>query len=366
MLGGLKQEINEIIMNKKTNYLYSNEFEEGRFFSVVFEDDTSKRIKIAPRTNMQVTYIKEKDDIEGIKLTKLINGEINGEINFHKFNIAQLKCFLKLISEIDLKGISEKKIRISDDIEGDEKSIKTFLKTEHGKGIIETVLKEGVITSKDIVNTAFRKRGLEIFKKLLKNKEYYKEYAKENNINDHSEEKTWQYFFKKNEWIFGYGLDYQYKSILQDEAMISPSSIGKKNCVITDYLMGDKQFTTFVELKTPTTILFKKKQNRSNAWCLSNELFDSVSQILEQKASGDRFIDKENYDSKGEKIKQKAYDSKVILIIGNWSEIENSNDSEKEIKKKTFELFRRDSRNIEIITFDELYDRAVFIVNEFD
>ena len=30
--------------------------------------------------------------------------------------------------------------------------------------------------------------------------------------------------------------------------------------------------------------------------------------------------------------------------------------------KKTFELFRRDSRNVEIITYDELYDRARFIV----
>jgi hypothetical protein len=29
---------------------------------------------------------------------------------------------------------------------------------------------------------------------------------------------------------------------------------------------------------------------------------------------------------------------------------------------KTFELFRRDSRNVEILTFDELYDRATFIV----
>ena len=33
----------------------------------------------------------------------------------------------------------------------------------------------------------------------------------------------------------------------------------------------------------------------------------------------------------------------------------------KRIKKKTFELFRRDSRNIEIITYDELYERAKFI-----
>jgi len=53
----------------------------------------------------------------------------------------------------------------------------------------------------------------------------------------------------------------------------------------------------------------------------------------------------------------------VTLIIGNWNEITGCNDKEKLIKEKTFELFRRDSRNVEIITFDELYERANHIVN---
>lgn len=51
------------------------------------------------------------------------------------------------------------------------------------------------------------------------------------------------------------------------------------------------------------------------------------------------------------------------MIIGHWSELKMStNKLEEEIKKKTFELYRRDSRNIEIITFDELFERAKFIV----
>lgn len=32
------------------------------------------------------------------------------------------------------------------------------------------------------------------------------------------------------------------------------------------------------------------------------------------------------------------------------------------MKRKTLELFRRDSRNVEIITYDELLERASFIV----
>lgn len=54
----------------------------------------------------------------------------------------------------------------------------------------------------------------------------------------------------------------------------------------------------------------------------------------------------------------------MILIIGSWDQVDNSNEPEgiKEIKRRTFELKRRDSRNIEIITYDELYEQARFIV----
>jgi hypothetical protein len=90
-------------------------------------------------------------------------------------------------------------------------------------------------------------------------------------------------------------------------------------------------------------------------------LIDSVSQILEHKASGLIRLDNNQYVN-GEPLKQKAYDSKVILIIGDWSELEKSGSTqERNIKRKTFELFRRDSRNIEILTFDELFERACFI-----
>src|SRR5690606_5566136 len=116
--------------------------------------------------------------------------------------------------------------------------------------------------------------------------------------------------------------------------------------VITDFLMGDKFFTTFIEIKKPSTRLFGKNKNRSNCWCLSDDLICAVSQILEHKAAGQIKFDKTQYHN-GEPIEQKAYDSKVILLIGHWGELHTAASShEREIKKKTFELYRRDSRNI--------------------
>lgn len=282
-----------------------------------------------------------------------------------KFNFAQLKEFLRFISEIDLKGITSRRLKILDDQELDSdsiRSVKTLLSKDGGAELVETLINEGFVSSKDIVNTSFRKRGVQIFKSLKDNPDYWKTYADENGLKKNSEEKVWQYFFEKNQWIFGYGLDYRFQEILQREVHLSDSELDGSNTVISDYLLGDKFFTTFIELKKPSTPLFGNEKNRSNSWRLSNELIDSVSQILEHKASGLIRLDNPQYIN-GEPLKQKAYDSKVILIIGDWKEIENSgNTLEKDIKKKTLELFRRDSRNVEILTFDELFERAKFIV----
>jgi hypothetical protein len=111
--------------------------------------------------------------------------------------------------------------------------------------------------------------------------------------------------------------------------------------------------------------LFKNSQNRAGCWKLSPELLDSYSQILEQKACGEIKVEqKELFDEDGKTITQRACDSKTFLIIGSLTDLEESkgSDKEKKIKLKTFELFRRDSRNVEIITYDELYERAKFIV----
>lgn len=355
----------EVIWGSIPDRLYSHEFEKGRFFQVVYEDEKGFEIKLAPRTMLKAVYLYDKDDIEGIEIIKTVSDKEIERVKLSKFNFAQLKSFLAFISEIDLKNITERRLKIFDDQELDFdtiKSVKTLLSKNGGAEIVESLINEGIITSKDIVNTAFRKRGLQIFKRLISENDYWKVYATENGQSTYSEEKTFQYFFEKNQWIFGYGLDYRYQNILQREAHLSEAELNGSNTVIGDYLLGDKMFTTFIELKKPSTNLFGKSSNRSNSWKLSNDLIDSFSQILEHKASGLLRFEKKQYTA-GEPLEQKAYDSKVVLIIGHWNELDESSSTlEREIKKKTLELFRRDSRNVEILTFDELYERATFIV----
>lgn len=364
----------DIIKNSRPNYIYSHGFGKGRYFQVVSLDEEGFEIKLTSRTMFKVLYIKDKEDIVRFEIIKLTKQSDNSDfqekqkVTLSKFGFAQLISFIKFISEIDLKGISERRIQLSDQelesLDGDtKKKIVTLLSKEDGKAIVEELIKDGLITSKDIVNTSYRKEQLDIFKKLLSEDGYLQSYKSQIGKENTKDEIAWQYFFQKNDWIFGYGLDYRFQGILQKEFHASSSDADGSGEVISDFLLGDSNFATFVELKKPDTHLFGREQNRSNAWRLSNDIIDAVSQILEQKSSGQIKMETQSlHNDDGERIEQKSYDSKVILIIGHWNQIDGCSDKEKEIKKKTFELFRRDSRNIEIITYDELYDRAKFII----
>jgi len=358
----------DVISNSRLEHLYNHEFEKGRFFQFVFEDENEVHVKLAPRTLMKVTYIKDHDDIEGLSITKVVSGEDKQNLKFSKFNLQQLQTFLQFINDIDLKGVSERRIQLADDSldiidEETKKKILTLLSGSNGSELVEEILDNGVLTDRDIVNTGYRKVQLELFRKLLYEDyiETYKESIGRANTKD---ETAWQHFFNVNPWIFGYGLDYRFQGIIQKEFSASDTDADGTSQVNADYLIGDNRFTTFVELKLPNTELFSSTLNRSRTWKLSGKLQDAVSQILEQKASGQIKIEaKELFDGEGELIEQNSFDSKAVLIIGNWDEITSDNPRTQKTKSKTLELYRRNLRNVDIITYDELFERANYIVN---
>jgi hypothetical protein len=390
MLGTANNTKAEIIDNYKLEQLYNHSIENGRFFKVVFANDNELNIQLSTKTYMQIKFLPSRNDIEGLDIIKIVGGKETQKISFSKFNFAQLELFLNFIHDLDLSTISERRLKLAEnslDILDNEtkKKISTLLQGNEGAELIQDLLDNEIVTSQDIINTGYRKSQLKIFQKLLEDEHYIKLYKKEEEeiiskmisdfdtkhkatINENTKnEIAWQHFFNKNPWIFGYGLDYRFQNILQKEFSASDTDASGKEQVNADFLVGDNYYTTFVELKTPDTDLFESGKNRSNSWSLSTKLIYAVSQILEQKASGQLKLEKDPFNQEGEKITQKAYDSKCILIIGNIKkEIEESADSTKvkEIKRKTFELFRRDSRNVDILTFDELYERAFHICNK--
>jgi hypothetical protein len=178
-------------------------------------------------------------------------------------------------------------------------------------------------------------------------------------------EREWQEFFEANSWIFGYGLRYAYLRILQREARLAKGDLAGGDVPIADFLLSDSKFTKLVELKRPSTPLFEATKNRARSWRLSGELTDAVSQILAQKASWELQANEAVYDSHGTRIREQIADVECILIVGSRDQITGT-EQEVEIKLRTLELFRRNLRNLEVVLYDELLERARFIVGELD
>lgn len=361
----------QCVHNSELFTLYQNHFtnQTGKYLSVILPETNQNNleVQISPRIKLRLAY--QKDSIKGLTITTYENGNQKGHITLSSFTLGHITEFLEIIKLLDISQVTERKISFN--LEQNNKcknSISTLinqtLNSDDKYSLVANFLDNGLITDQDIVNTGYRKLSLQKFRKLLDEGNYYEIYKNENNIPKASPEKVWQHFFKNNQWIFGYGLNYRFQSIIQDEVNLNTADLDNKHSVNGDFLLADNKFTTFVEIKRPDTKLFHEKRNRADCWKLSSDLHDAHSQILEHKASGliKLEMDSTNYDSNDNLVVQKAYDSKTILIIGDWSEIKNDSPRVKTIKEKTFELFRQNSKNVEIITFDELYARAEFIV----
>ena len=232
---------------------------------------------------------------------------------------------------------------------GQEELVALLAASDHEEMIpaIHKIIKDEL--SEDDINTILgRKEAVETYRQMIATP------------GQHTEP-DWQKFLQDNEWILGYGLRYKYLSILQRECHVSGTDLDGKNSVISDFLLSDNRFTKIVELKRPDTPLFKTGKNRSESWQLSTELTAAVSQILCQKANWEFESKKDCYTQDGKKIHETSCDVDCILLIGNSSQFVGDN-KESSIKKNTIELYRRNMRNIDILFFDELLERAQFIV----
>lgn len=174
-------------------------------------------------------------------------------------------------------------------------------------------------------------------------------------------ESYWQNFFKLNSWIFGYGLKYQFLNLITDQPSYSGAAYDRSGEQKGDYLMNseaEKRFTLLVEIKKPQTNLVLSEKYRNGAWKLGEELLWATSQTQINCLSW--FKDGSTHDRAKDELETHAniftYQPKGILVIGHTKQLDNRD------KIQTFQAYRSNLQNPEIITFDELYERAKFIV----
>lgn len=174
-------------------------------------------------------------------------------------------------------------------------------------------------------------------------------------------EDYWQDFFEKNPWIFGYGLNYKILRQEQVQPNYGGATIDGRGAQLGDFLASsgaEIKFTVLVELKTPQTPLLGNNRYRNGACEIGRELMGGVAQLQAnchtwETEGSRRAVDQERLEAKGVYTVR----PKGILVIGNTNQLTDI------YRRNTFEMFRRNLNEPEIICFDELFDRATYIIS---
>lgn len=291
----------------------------------------------------------------------------NASFSFIGDEIGKLLEFIQNIQSVNLDNPS--RVNISDEelnrIVLNDKQAKSLF--HENQELFAEVLKSE-ITTEDLIAVGYRKKQLDVYEKLLSDQSYFESIKSKKNTTN---EGLWQKYFEKNPWVFGYGLGYIFLSALDDKKLEqvvqghSVDSHGKR----VDALMKTKGVISnlcFVEIKTHVTELLESKPYRSGCWAPSKELAGAIAQVQGTVSSAvESLSSKINpSDSRGNPTGEEIfnYQPKSYLVIGSMSEFVSENGVNKD-KIRSFELLRKNTTNPEIITFDELYERAKFIVH---
>ena len=226
------------------------------------------------------------------------------------------------------------------------------------------------LDKEDVIALGYRKKQLDVFGRMLNDDQYFQNLKQAYQIS--SDEALWQRFFEKNNWIFGYGLSYVFNTPLDDkklEQYVSGYDFNSSGKRIDAFLKtkGLIESFCFAEIKTHKTGLLKqlKTAYRPESWQISDELGGALAQVQRtvQKSIENIKTKTEIKDGQGFLTGEKVYlyNPKAFIVVGSLGEFFSDNGVNEE-KFSSFEMFRQSINKIEIITFDELYQRASFIV----
>lgn len=281
--------------------------------------------------------------------------------------IKELLNFFRTVSEIEFQD--EKGINASD-----EDVKKLILSPEQAKSLVhdnQDLFSQAIrseITKGDVIALGYRKKQLEVFSRLLSDRDYFNGLKLQKKCR--GDESLWQMYFEKNQWVFGYGLNYVFVTGFEErklEQIVRGADVLHKGKRV-DALMktiGAVSSLCFVEIKTHETPLLDSASYRSGCWAVSRELAGAVAQVQGTVATAVRNLSETlrpvnvTGDPTGEEIF--SFQPRAFLVIGSLSEFVTEHGVNSE-KLRSFELYRRNLVGVDIFTFDELYERTQFIV----
>ena len=338
----------------QTLYTEPDKFGKGAYATLVGDsEEVIGEIDVTTRSKLAISafYVNDRADFSSLKITKLkyhnrYGWQIDGEVNLNHFQIAQMREFISIISSLDLRGTKKTRIALGN-IHFD--ALGALLKSSEGAALVQKLAASPDL-EQDIYAVATKRVALEAF---------------EANLRGSLSEADWQAFFEGNPWIFGHGLNYIFLNKVGKKLETSTTGSafdhpGKR----ADGLMRTRAEVSqyvLVEIKKNDTDLLRRSPYRPGCWAVSDELSGAVAQAQKTvfEFTRNRFRDRLK-DALGDDIDAEIYsvEPRNFLVIGNLTQIKGNDD-----KIACFELFRRNVRSPEILTFDELYYRAKCIVD---
>lgn len=333
-------------------------------------DLNDKKVELGETVGITIIHQRKKgkdewEEVESIPLSSLKGGEC---VKLHLDSKTTRKVYdelTKLYALMDKEGIrygsKEFTIANADEIIKVPNNRKTMIERLLAESYGEEVWQELISTNPNLATRLSLAR-------VQTNRVVALEKFKNNLDVDNANEGFWQEFFAENNWIFGYGLNYQFLHLLNEQPQYGGGNYSGRGNQKGDYLMqtkADAGFTVLVEIKTPATKLLayeksephKVKKLRNDEWLLSADLIGSISQIQVNTRTWSVNSQKSENIRSLEANRVYTVEPKGILIIGKTDELQRN-----ESIISCFESYRRNITNPEIITFDELYERAKFIV----
>jgi hypothetical protein len=232
-----------------------------------------------------------------------------------------------------------------------------------GTDLLRSIV-EGDLDAEDVIALAARRSAVATFAQMLEDEPFFDGLAEKAG----GKEKVWQSFFESNPWILGVGLGSQLLTPWSDEKLeqvvagYTVAKSGKRSDALLR-TAGLVRAMAFAEIKHHRTPLLGIEY-RPGCWAVSADVSGAVTQTQQTvfqavKDLGEKLatLDDEGADTGDvtHLIRPRSF-----LIVGSLRQL-RSKDGDGgviEPKYRSFELFRRNLYEPEIITFDELYARA--------
>lgn len=295
---------------------------------------------------------------------KVSLGDHNSSIAFN-----QLLAYVSSLSNVELDNKTYKTIS-GDYVDSLERALGLVTKDEAIKLLASKY--RGKLTSKDLTVLLKRKEALEVFDKLLNRPTFFEAQRAQLGPNKRPED-VWQAFFNANQWIFGYGLKLvSTESISQDklEQITTGANIFDGAGKRVDGLLRTKGFfgsLVFAEIKTPEkNLLVGRPYREPDTYRVGKEVTGGVAQVQKTAYKAVRNVNSEFErlyapDGSYTGIDYSTVKPIQILVIGNLDQLTSEGEINTEMLS-SFELYRKSNTDVEIITFDELYERAKYII----